>query len=343
MSSNNISNFGYLYRLNSQVTNLFVIVYSSIGIPCNILSIIIFYRLTRIKNNMGFLYICQSVVDIILFLINLLLVRSSPLIFPRSPANLSDELCKIATFLRRISLIMSAWMTVLITFDRFIFIFYKRQFKLMQDRRFLVGLIFLVFVVLTILDIPNFFFYLSTNRNVTFSTFRVCIGDFEITVASDIISVFMRTYIPFVIMFVLNIIMIRKIMESSRASLRQTIRTSRKDYQFTISVMFVDVYIFLTNLPESIFYIIYDYYFYSGSFLSSPSLRAYYTLMSGIFASVSLSVQTFSFFSYLAFNRVFRHEFRDFFGKYLKLLARRNSLKPVRVMPIKNKPDLVKN
>ena len=115
----------YLYRLNNQLTNIFVIAYSSIGIPCNILSIIIFYRLTRIKNNMGFLYICQSIVDIIVLLVNLILVRSSPLIFPSNLTNLTDELCKTITFLRRLTLHMSSWITVLITFDRFIFIFYK--------------------------------------------------------------------------------------------------------------------------------------------------------------------------------------------------------------------------
>ena len=332
----------YLVRLTSQVTNYFAVIYSSIGIPLNILSIIIFYRLMRIKNNMGFLYICQSVVDIILFLINLFLVRSSPLIFPRSPANLSNELCKTVTFLRRISLHMSAWMTVLITFDRFIFIFYRRKFKLMQDRRFLVGLIFLILFVLAILDIPNFFFYLSTNGNITFSTLRVCVGSFAITVTSDLISVLLRTYIPFVIMLILNVVMIRKIMESSRLSLKKTIRRYRKDYQFTIAVMFVDVYIFLANLPESIFYIIYDYYLYSGMFLSSSVFRSYYNLLSGIFSNISLSVQTFSFFSYLLFNTIFRREFRDFFGKYFKFLARRRIPKPNRVKPLNHKPPLLK-
>lgn len=323
----------YLYRLNNQFTNIFVIAYSSIGIPCNILSIIIFYRLTRIKNNMGFLYICQSIVDIIVLLVNLILVRSSPLIFPSNLTNLTDELCKTITFLRRLTLHMSSWITVLITFDRFIFIFYKNQFKQMQNRRFLVGLILVNFTILAALDIPNLLFYLSLNRNVTFSSYKTCSADFEVVIASDMISLLMRTYIPFFVMLILNAIMIRKIaMSSRRVSLRQTLSHHRKDYQFTISVMFVDVFFFVTNLPESVFNLVYDYNLYSGN-LANSTVRAYFNLLSGIFSSVSLSVQTFSFFIYIAFNLIFRREIIDLFAslKKKRIIA---PIKTIQVVPV---------
>ena len=330
----NYSGYEYLNNMNTMVTNYYMLTCSSIGIPLNLLSILTFARLVNNKTNMSFLYICQSLVDINLFLVNLLVVRSPTLFFNTNFINQSNALCQLITYLRRFTLHTSSWTTVLITVDRFIFVIYKNRFKLMQSKWFLCLLILAMFAIITVLDTPNFLFYLSSNSNKTFQTYKSCVSDMDETISSDFISIMLRTYIPFVVMIVLNGIMIKKIMKSSRMSLKQTINHQRKEYQFTISVMLVNVFFFVVNLPESVFNIVYDYYLYSGVFLSSSTFRLTYYLIAGIFSDFSLLFQTFSFFSYLAFNRVFRRQFKILFLKIFFCIPKRTN--EIRVAPVAN-------
>lgn len=298
----------YLQSLNDDITNYYLIVSSSIGIPGNLISLIIFCRLVFTnKTNMGFLYACQTSVDLFLLMANLFLIRSTPLIFASNLTNLTDSTCKLITFLKRFCNHASSWMTVIITFDRFIFVIYKTRFRWLQRKRALICLILLVFAFITVLDTPNLLFYLSANRNITFETYRRCVGNTDATVSADLIGVIMRTYAPFLVMMIFNALMIQKIMKSSRASLKQNVN-SRKEYFFTVAVMAFDVYFFILNAPESIFYVFYDINLYSGTFLSNNGFRLTYTVLLGIFTNLSMIVQTLSIVMYVGFNRIFRRE-----------------------------------
>ena len=93
----------YYTNLNNVITSNFVLVSSSIGIPLNLLSILVSLRLMNKKNNMGFLYIFQSLADLIMFLVYLLLIRSRPLIFTYALENQSNFMCKLLRFLRKYS------------------------------------------------------------------------------------------------------------------------------------------------------------------------------------------------------------------------------------------------
>ena len=319
----NLTNTAYYTKLNSDITTYFVITSSSIGIPLNLLNIIVFAKLMHQKTNMGLLCTCQATVDLILLVLTLILTRSSPFIFPVSLDNLNDPMCRFVKYIRRLPLHLSSWMNVIITFDRFVFILYGngQKFRFMKKKTSLAAIIVAVFFILAILDVPNLMFYLpprSVTANGTLGPATTCTATFLVLISSDIISIFFRTYIPLSIMLFFNILMIRKIFHDNRATFKQN-SLSRKETNFTIAVMAFDVYFFTLNFPLSVFYILYDVNYYSGAFQANPEFGALYNVIIGIVVDSSFCVQTFSFFLNFAFNKVFRQTLIQLIGRVFRI------------------------
>ena len=315
----NLTYAQYLVKISNDINNYCVIVQSAIGIPANLLSIIIFARLMRNKTNMGYLYMWQSVVDLCLLLCYLLLFQSAQTL----GINLyivNDAWCKLITFIRRFILHASSWVAVFITFDRFIFVLYGHtdRFKFTKKKLYLTLFIVSILFVIILLNIPNLFFYIN----------RSCTADYGIIISSDIISILLRTYIPFTLMILFNIVMIKKTFNKARvlASIkRSSTNLSRKEYQFTIAVIAYDIFFLILNFPRSIYFIMYDVNLYSGAFYGNPLFSANYSLLNAVTSNIATFVQTFSFVTYLAFNKLYRKELLDIIGRLLHI----SSLRPI--------------
>ena len=300
----NLTNAAYINSVSNDMIKYFVLISSAIGIPCNIISIFIFARLLKNKTNMGFLYVCQCTVDLFLLLVMLLVVRSWPTVFYYNFLNMSDGLCKFITYLKRFTLHISSWMPVLITFDRLIFVLHgqDQKFKFMKRKRYLSLIILVMFICLAIADIPNLFFELAATKIGNTN----CSGSFGIVFSSDMISTFLRTYIPLFLMFCCNIIMKRKIFGNKRSTIKRRASVNQKENQFTFAVMAYDVYFFVINSPLAVFYIFYDVNLYTGAL--TGDYGATYNLIYYTFVNLSFLQQTLSFFMNFAFNKLFRSE-----------------------------------
>lgn len=281
-------------------------------------SIFIFARLMRNKTNMGFLYIWQCSVDLCVLLFFLLLFRSGNTYGISLPSQ-NDSSCKFLTFLRRFILHASSWMAALITIDRFVFVLFghNERFKFMKSKLYLTAIILVIFTIIAILDIPNLFFYIKAGA---------CTADFTATISSDIISIFLRTYIPFAIMIMCNLLMIHKIFKNKRAALKvastskqSSYSMSRRELQFTLAVIAYDIYFFFFNFPLSIYYIMVDINTYSGVINTDPVFKASYSVASAITASISFCVQAFSIITYIIFNKLFRQEFLYLVGSFFRI------------------------
>ena len=312
----NLTRAAYINNVTNDMNKYFVLVSSAIGIPCNLISIFIFARLTRNKTNMGFLYVCQCIVDLFLLLVMLLAVRSWPTIFYYNFMNMSDGLCKFLTYLKRFTLHISSWMPVLITFDRLIFVIHgqDQKFRFMKRKRYLSLIILVMFICLAIIDIPNLFFELMVNNGIA-----ICSGSFGIVLSSDMISTFLRTYIPLFLMLCCNIIMKRKVFDNKLRAVRRRSSLSQKENQFTFSVMAYDAYFFLLNFPLAVCYIFFDVNLYTGAL--SGEFGAVYNFVFYIFVNLSFLQQTFSFFMNLAFNKLFRREALTLIGRWFGILS----------------------
>ena len=307
----NLTYAQYLVKISNEINNYCVIVQSAIGIPANLLSIVIFARLMRNKTNMGYLYMWQSFIDLCLLLCYLLLFQSAHTL----GINLyvvNDAWCKLITFLRRFILHASSWIAVFTTFDRFIFVLYGQtnRFKFMKKNINLTIFILSILMTIMILDIPNLFFYIN----------RSCTADNAIIVSSDIISIFLRTYIPFTLMIVFNIVMIKKTFNRAKVNItRKLTNLTRKEYQFTIAVIAYDIFFLFLNFPRSLYFIMYDVNLYSGAFNGNSLFSAIYSVFNAVTSNLATFVQTFSFVTYLAFNKLYRKEFLYLIGKILHI------------------------
>ena len=326
----NLTYAQYLVKVSNDITSYCVIVQSAVGIPANLLSIFIFARLLKQKTNMGFLYIWQSIVDLCVLLCFIFFFRSAQTL----GINLyvaSDSWCKFITYIRRFILHASSWVAVFTTFDRFIFVLYGHsdRFKIMKQKRYLTLCLVSILTVILILDIPNLFFYVSGNA---------CVADYVPNISSDMISIFTRTYIPFTLMILFNIVMIRQTFIHARAhkhhgaiynhrqshpKVAHSVHLTRKEYQFTVAVIAYDVFFLVFNFPMSLYYIFYDVNLYSGAFVGNPLFSASYTFVNAITSNLTPFVQTYSFLTYLAFNKLYRNEVLYILSKILPLAVLR--------------------
>ena len=303
--------FDYLINISDKIKSIFNIISSSIGIPCNILSIIIFARLMKNKNNMGFLYIWQCSIDLCILLFNLFILRSEFTLGVMVPY-LNQSACKASTYVYRIFIHGSSWIAVLTAFDRFTFILYghSNRFRFLKSKRKLTCVILAILTIITILDIPNYFYYIDIKH-------EFCSSDIIIYIVSNIISVLLRTHFPFSLMIIFNITMIRKIVKTRRNALNHS-ANSRKENQFTVAVITYDVVFFVLNAPISLYNMFYDINFISGHFKRNYAFHAKYVVISSVVTSLSLCEQTFSFFLYLAFNKLFRKELFYMMGRIFR-------------------------
>ena len=301
------------------------IVFLVVGVPFNLVNILMFTRLIlnkKNKTNMGFLGLCQSIVDITMLVYFSLVLRST-IFFGMSFTNTIDSLCKFIFYFRRMVVCSSSWMQVFTTFDRFIFVIFGHagRFKFMKQKRHLAIIIFGILILLALANITNLFYYISKG---------ICTADSSILVASDMILIITRLYIPIFLMIFFNLFMIRTVFKKRNTALRQT-SNAKKEYLFTISVIANDAFYLLFHLPGSIYYILYDINLYSGAINGDPLFAANYMFYGNIVQDFSLYMQTFSFFVYFAFNKIYRKEFLDIIGKVIPI-KRNSSVLPSNVV-----------
>ena len=277
-----------------------IIINLAVGVPLNLVNALVFTRLMLSKTNktnMGFLGLCQSIIDITMLVYFSLVVKSMSF-FAYNISNANEFLCKFVNISKRILTCLSSWMEVVTTFDRFIFVIFGHggRFKFMKHKRYLALIIFGVLILNVLINITNLFYYIAKG---------ICTADNSISVASDMVLIIMRLYIPIFLMIVFNLFMIRIVLKKSRAVERHA---SKKEHLFTISVMIQDAYILLLVTPVSIYYILYDINLFSGAFNGNPVFTAAYNVFGNVTKDVAFYVQTFSFFIYLGSNKLYRHE-----------------------------------
>ena len=289
-----------LNRVASSITYYDNIIFLSVWVPLNLVNALVFTRLMlnkTNKTNMGFLGLCQSIVDITMLVYYSLVVKSTSF-FAYNITNANEFLCRFVNFSRRIITCSSSWMQVVTTFDRFIFVIFGHggRFKFMKHKRYLALIIFGVLIMNALGQMSNLFYYISKG---------VCTADNSIFVASDMLLIIIRLYIPIFLMLVFNLFMIRIVIKKSRAVEKHA---SKKEHLFTISVMIQDAYILLLVTPVSIYYILYDINLFSGAFNRNPVFTAAYNVFGNVTKDFAFYVQTFSFFIYLGSNKLYRHE-----------------------------------
>jgi hypothetical protein len=306
-TSTTISN---LNRVSASMLYYDNIIYLAVGVPFNLVNILVFTRLMlnkTNKTNMGFLGLCQSIIYIILLLYFSLVFRTQ--FFGINFANTNDSLCKFLNFIRRLLTTVSSWMEVITTFDRFVFVIFGHTGRFRYMEKNLALIILCVFILLALANTNNLFYYWTKGT---------CTADYDILIASDLILICLRTYFPLFCMFIFNSFMIRIVFKKSKAALKESSR-SRKQCYFTISVIAKNVYFLILNVPITLYFIFYDINLYSGAINGDALFAAYYNFYGNIAKDLSFYVQTLTFLVYFTFNKLYRKEVLTLISKVIPI------------------------
>jgi hypothetical protein len=294
------------------------IVYVVFGATFSTLSFLVFIRKKlNHKNMMGFYGILQAIIDMITH--GLAFYYYFSLSIGEDKQLRSDVICKFKSFLVSWGAQLSSWLQVMITFDRILSVNFSNRFKQLRKRKFILMIILLIFVALAFINGINFFYYLKEVNVVNTAQTRlntsianaseelaetVCTSDATVVFIRDMVIILFRTVVPFIITFVLNLLLIRCLMSSKR-KLKKTAANLHRERQFAFTIIALNVFFFLTQLPLGASLILLNIEQHAA--ISTNAMLINFAFYVSVY--VGLLFNTFSFLVYLCFNKIFRKEF----------------------------------
>lgn len=294
--------------LSNQINLYFSIATIPPGIVLNILTILIFWTDTKMRKGAGtktmwLLYISLCIYDILALLNSLLFTQFLPSL-GIDLSTYSLAACKILNVWRKTALQCPSWLQVIITFDRLRSVVFPNRFRFMSKQNVILIVLAATTILISIANIEYIWFkltYTTSNNTIIVSCTP---PNKQIITIADVINVLLRFLLPFLLMLVMNIVLVRSIFVSKRKA--KTSRSMRREINYTLTVIGLNLIFLVLNLPWTVWYILYQL----SSYL--PSLQtANANFIQSVFKSVAfsilyidnLSVFILNFF----FNRIFRH------------------------------------
>ena len=301
------SQYKMLAIISEKINFYTLILMILIGIPGNIISILIFIKpCLNTNTNTGLLYIFLCVLNLI-FILFKVLVKSPKIIFNY---NIQLPLNSIY-FIEAILLQLLPWSQVLITFDRFIAVVFPiKGVRIMSKRWVLYTIILGMFAVIIGINSLSFVRESLNRSNVDKDKTKSIILK-RLYVYIEIIKVSMQLFIPYSIMVILDsiaIIRLRKVKASLSERQSSQLNTVNKSSRFTRKTILIDLIFLIFNLPSAILDIYYIYFITNSR---DQMLSQLLFFIFGIFLVLSYVYSSFLFLIFIIFNKIFRAEFID--------------------------------
>lgn len=172
-----------------------------------------------------------------------------------------------------------------------------------------------IFIVVLGLNSTNLITYPVTRGSTT-----SCFTATEINIASNLIALLMRVYLPYFFMCVFNIIVISRLKSSKRKVgtmtttndgqkvARRTGKLSRKEYKFTVATLLMDLFFLLMNTPVSVWLTMSTVDLFTKAFSSDTFVNTAFNLYANIAQLIAFSYSMSMIFVFIIFNRTFRDE-----------------------------------
>ncbi|RNA42969.1 FMRFamide receptor-like [Brachionus plicatilis] len=313
--------------ISDSISFYYLLVIIPFGFFANILSIFIYTRPTMNKEtNTSFLYMCLSIMNIISLLNYTFIVR------PRNIFGYTVEMtCGLTGFIRRNIFNSTSWVQPIISFDRFLFVFYPVKCKQLGQKKnilFLMSLVLALIMITNSTNLMSFAVVETTYDNDTNQTVisESCEQTKQVSLATDFIAILMRLYIPLFIMISLNSLVIRKLYQSkkkvkkssslpmvhvkSSKSLSQK-TFSNKDYKFITATLTMDFIFWIFYAPVSINITLSIIDTFTGIF-KDPRARVNYRLYSNVSQLFAFTYHSICIFLFIGFNRYYKEELFSF-------------------------------
>lgn len=253
-----------------KTTQLSVLFYSSailtpLGIFFNIISLAVFLRKKLRGTIMAFFNILFSISNILVLLI--LFTQFFFTSIKLDTTILSVSSCKTIHYLIRVLIHSSSWIQVAMTVDRMLIVAFHNKFKILKSKK---ALSILLLIILAIILSVNFspltqtlVYTNTTSANKTTTTVR-CTSSIQLLLIRDFVSLFARSILPFILMFISNLILIRAVIQS-KYKLKNNITTQQsnnKEVQVAFSIIAINCVYLVTNVPIAVVLILIDYFTY---------------------------------------------------------------------------------
>jgi hypothetical protein len=309
----------FLSTTSGRVNYFFVLIFPTSGVILSFFSLLIFSRPALNKTNMGFLYMWQSSIDILLLLIFIFETRSATL-FGQSVANHAEVLCRSLRWFRRVTLHASSWMSVYITLDRFAYVCQPKRLEAIRNKKSISTCIILgMLLILTAINIPNYFSTIeitiqpiSSNSSSNASRAPVitqqCRTNAVMSSLTNLMSTLFRTWLPILSMVLLDLLIIKRLNANKLKVTKGSKSLHRKENHYTKNVILLNLLFFIFNAPLAVIYLIDAINVYTPSVPKDPLYIAIISFLISISVNLSYAYQSASFFIYLIFNSVFRNE-----------------------------------
>ena len=303
----------YLLTLNDTKAKLIYygcITVIPVGIALNILSSIVFMRKKFSKMTMGFYNIVISIVNIIFSIFGVLVFFGQSI--GKDLSLISDFSCIFLSFAIRVFSQMSSWMNVFVTVDRMVSITYPNKYLLLKNKKKLSVLILIQFILLCILNAPNFFLKVqtySTKNPITNDTIttKSCTSTELMVTVRDVITVLFRGVLPIILMISMNVFLIYKLIKEKSKFKR--LNELKKEYQFAFSIFFMNLLYILLLLPfilTTIYLNVLQYSRQSSQTLNTDLIK--WQFIYGVAVTVVSYEFFFTFFVNILFNKMFKQE-----------------------------------
>ena len=271
----------------------------SFGIVGNVISLFIFSRpCLNKKTNSGRLYAFLCGLNLIIIVYNMT-GRTLDIEFSfkfRLPLN--SQL-----FIDMILLQYWSWIQVLITFDRFIGVFYPvKGVRIMGKKWVLFSIIFGMLIFIISVNSPYFIrCYTYKVGNETFKGNAMLCED--VVVLTGVIKILIQFVIPYLLMVIIDLMVIIRF-RKFKTCLVPTSNNS-KSLRFSRNTILIDVIYLIFNLPPTI------YNAFSVILSSVPLFGIFqlYLNMSAVLRIFPYIYPSILFLVFITFNRIFRSEF----------------------------------
>lgn len=290
-SASSLAYMSYLSSITNAIAFYSSAIINPIGILFSIIAAVIFFSSKSLnKTNMGYLYGLLSLsaafslsLDFLLSSFVNLLPYFGALTFLAGPLSFQNNTwCRLSYYLTRLSSQMFSWLHAYISFDRLIQLKFPARFNWWNSRLVINFILLVILLLIVFINWPNLNYYVADvalatlnqtisirngsqllyNRTVPIViTTKYCLSDQSNSLASDLISASMRTWIPLALIVLFNALTTRSLAKSSvRVNSKSNQARQRRERKFTRTVMKMSFIFFGFNFPLSVSWIVLNAY-----------------------------------------------------------------------------------
>lgn len=311
-------------RLKKVLTIIVIITscFAIFGLISNTISIFVFIRKKCWESTIGFYNVIMSINY------NIIIVLNAFIFFPQVLGNdmllWSDFNCVFFFYGSRVATALASWLIVMASVDMLLRVTTRNRIHFFTKKKNLLVIIGIILMIVIISNFPNIYVRVQTTVSFNITTNQTKISKIcapisvEMDILIDLIRIFVRAIIPFVLIIVINSFLIYKLIKSK---LKFNTNNLKKEYSFAMSIASLSIFFILSLLPFVVTVIILKIL----KHLNITTTKLY--IIVNFCYSVSIILCTsyicsFQIVTNLKFNNLFRQEFLNMFKEIKARIAR---------------------